>query len=220
VKSAAGLRVVAPPDEGIAFSMHPIIRTIRTIVPPVLVGLQALVLISCEPINPLAVQQPSMSADSLRPSAYTSIYGVHYVTITTTDSSLVTGQQVQATGIPRDYYGNPIMQAPVTWSISPTNVATISATGLITGGSTSGTATVYATADGQTRSMTITNTAKSTTSAPVHMVSITANATQLKVGQSAQVSGVVLPVDGATTAGPPPSQMKAFADAMKDDSGQ
>jgi hypothetical protein len=196
VKSAAGLRVVAPPDEGIAFSMHPIIRTIRTIVPPVLVGLQALVLISCEPINPLAVQQPSMSADSLRPSAYTSIYGVHFVTITTTDSSLVTGQQVQATGIPRDYYGNPIMQAPVTWSISPTNVATISATGLITGGSTSGTATVYATADGQTRSMTITNTAKSTTSAPVHMVSITANATQLKVGQSTQVSGVVRDING------------------------
>ena len=86
------------------------------------------------------------------------LYGVHYVTITTTDSSLTTGQQVQATGIPRDYYGNPIMQAPVTWSISPTNVATISATGLITGGSTSGTATVSATADGQTRSMTITIT--------------------------------------------------------------
>jgi NAD(P)-dependent dehydrogenase (short-subunit alcohol dehydrogenase family) len=33
--------------------------------------------------------------------------------------------------------------------------------------------------------------------------------------RSAQVSGVVLPVDGATTAGPPPNQMKAFAAAMK-----
>jgi len=30
------------------------------------------------------------------------------------------------------------------------------------------------------------------------------------------VSGVVLPVDGATTAGPPPNQMKVFAAAMKD----
>ena len=150
--------------------MHPIIRTIRTIVPPVLVGLQAMVLASCEPAKPLTVQQPSFSADSLDPSRYTSQYGVHYITITTPDSTLTTGQQVQATGIPRDYYGNPIMQAPVTWSISPTNVATISATGLITGGSTSGTATVYATADGQTRSITITNTAKSTTSAPVHKI--------------------------------------------------
>jgi NAD(P)-dependent dehydrogenase (short-subunit alcohol dehydrogenase family) len=33
--------------------------------------------------------------------------------------------------------------------------------------------------------------------------------------RSAQVSGVILPVDGATTAGPPPNQMKAFAAAMK-----
>jgi hypothetical protein len=135
--------------------MQPILRTIRTIVPPVLVGLQALVLISCEPVQPI-LMQPSFSADSTRPSAYTSIYGVHYLTITTTDSSLTTGQKVQATAIPRDYYGNPILQAPVTWAISPTTVATISSTGLITGGSTSGTATVSATADGQTRSMTIT----------------------------------------------------------------
>jgi hypothetical protein len=172
--------------------MLPIIRTIRKIVPPVLVGLQAMVLASCEPVQPLLVQQPSFSADSLDPSRYTSQYGVHYITITTTDSTLTTGQQVQATGIPRDYYGNPLMQAPVSWSISPTNVATISSTGLITGGSTSGTATVSATADGVTRSMTITNTASTSSQsggAPVHMISISANATQLKIGQATQVSG-------------------------------
>jgi NAD(P)-dependent dehydrogenase (short-subunit alcohol dehydrogenase family) len=34
--------------------------------------------------------------------------------------------------------------------------------------------------------------------------------------RAAQVSGVVLPVDGATTAGPPPNQIKAFSAAMKD----
>ncbi|MBV8979416.1 MAG: SDR family oxidoreductase, partial [Acidimicrobiia bacterium] len=34
--------------------------------------------------------------------------------------------------------------------------------------------------------------------------------------RAAQVSGVVLPVDGATTAGPPPNQLKAFTAAMKD----
>jgi hypothetical protein len=184
--------------------MHPIIRTIRTIVPPVLVGLQALVLASCEPVQPLLVQQPAFSADSLNPSRYTSQYGVHYITITTTDSSLTTGQTAQATGIPRDYYGNPIMQAPVTWSISPTNVATISSTGLITGGSTSGTATVSATADGVTRSMTVSVTAKvSTSTAKVHMISISANATQLKIGQSTQVSGVVRDINGTPIANVP-----------------
>jgi hypothetical protein len=186
--------------------MHPIIRTIRTIVPPVLVGLQALVLASCEPVQPLLVQKPSFSADSLDPSKYTSQYGVHYITITTPDSSLTTGQKVQATGIPRDYYGNPITQAPVTWSISPTTVATISSTGLITGGSTSGTATVSATADGVTRSMTITNTATTSSQssgAPVHMITISTNATQLKIGQSTQVSGVVKDVNGTPIANVP-----------------
>jgi NAD(P)-dependent dehydrogenase (short-subunit alcohol dehydrogenase family) len=34
--------------------------------------------------------------------------------------------------------------------------------------------------------------------------------------RAAQVSGVVLPIDGATTAGPPPNQLKAFTAAMKD----
>jgi hypothetical protein len=184
--------------------MHPILRTIRTIVPPVLVGLQALMLTSCEPVQPLLVQQPSFSPDSLRPSAYVSVYGVHYITITTPDSSLTTGQQVQATGIPRLYSGDPVMQAPVTWSISPTNVATISATGLITGGSTSGTATVSATADGVTRSMTITVTATATKpSAPVHMISISINATQIKIGQVTQVSGVVRDIQGTPIANVP-----------------
>jgi len=184
--------------------MHPIIRTIRTIVPPVLVGLQALVLASCEPAQPLLVQQPGLSPDSTRLSAYTSQYGVHYITITTPDSSLTTGQQVQAKAIPRDYYGNAITQAPVTWSISPTNVATISTTGLITGGSTSGTATVSATADGVTRSMSVTVTATGTKpSATVHMITITANASQIKIGQSTQVTGIVKDVNGNQIANVP-----------------
>jgi hypothetical protein len=183
--------------------MQSILRTIRSIVPAALVGLQALVLASCEPVQPLLVQKPSFSPDSTSPSGYTSIYGVHYITITTTDSSLTTGQTVQATAVPRDYYGNPITQAPVTWSISPTTVATISSTGVITGGSTSGTATVSATADGVTRSMNITVAATSTSTAKVHMITITANASQIKIGQSTQVTGVVKDVNGTPIANVP-----------------
>ncbi|HEX7979407.1 MAG TPA: Ig-like domain-containing protein, partial [Gemmatimonadaceae bacterium] len=183
--------------------MHPIIRTIRTLVPPVLVGLQAVMLASCEPVQPLLVQKP-FSPDSLNPSAYVSQYGVHWIQLSMPDSSLTTGQQVQVTGIPRDIPGNAIMQAPITWSITPTNVATISPTGLVTGGSTSGTATISATADGVTRSMTITVTATAPKpSSPVHMITITANASQLKIGQSTQVTGVAKDVNGTPIANVP-----------------
>ena len=85
--------------------MHPIIRTIRTIVPPVLVGLQALVLASCEPVNPRRAAALDVGGQPCVRLRHTSLYGVHYVTITTPDSSLTHGQQVQATGIARDYYG-------------------------------------------------------------------------------------------------------------------
>jgi hypothetical protein len=174
--------------------MHHSPRPLRALLAPAIVGLHALALISCEPTKPL---QPTRSPSDAA-SGYESHYGVHFVTITTTDSSLTTGQQTQATGIPRDYYGNPIPEAPVTWSIDPTRVATISSTGLITGGDSSGTATVSATSDGQTRSMTITVTAKSVTSssAPVHMISITANATSLNVGEVTQVNAVARDVNG------------------------
>jgi hypothetical protein len=168
---------------------------------PAIVGLHALALISCEPTKPL---QPKLSPSDAA-SGYESHHGVHFVTITTTDSSLTTGQQTQTTGIPRDYYGNAIPEAPVTWSIEPTDVATISSTGLITAGATSGTATVSAASDGQTRSMTITVSGTSTSSsgAKIHMISITANATSLDVGEVTQVSGVVRDVNGTPIANVP-----------------
>jgi hypothetical protein len=182
--------------------MHLSPRSLRSLLAPAIVGLHALALVSCESTNPL---QPKLSPSDAA-SRYESQYGVHFVTITTTDSSLTTGQQTQATGIPRGYYGEPILEAPVTWSIAPTDVATIDSTGLITAGDSSGTATVSATSDGQTRSMTITVTGTKTSSssgAPVHMISISANATSLDVGEVTQVSGVVRDVNGTAIANVP-----------------
>jgi hypothetical protein len=172
-------------------------RTFRSVLSPVLVGLQALALASCEPTQPLLVQPPSASRGE-QPNAKASQNGVHFITIATTDSSLAKGQQVQATAVARQADGTPMTQANVAWSISPTTVATISETGLITGGSTAGTATVSATAVGVTSSLTITVAATSatSTSAPVHMVSITANATTLKVGEVTQVTAVARDIQG------------------------
>ena len=174
--------------------MHPIIRTIRTIVPPVLVGLQALVLVSCEPAKST---QPGFSADDTRPN-YT-LTGAEVLTISAPDSSLSFGQQVQVNFVAHDPASGGIRYSPtIKWSVSPTNIATISSTGLVTASSTSGSATVTAFWENTTATIPITvgSVTSSSSGAAVHMITITANATQLKIGQSTQVTGVVKDVNG------------------------
>jgi hypothetical protein len=183
--------------------MHPIIRTIRTIVPPVLVGLQALVLASCEPVQPLLVQQPGFSPDSTKPNYV--LTGSAVLTISASDSSLTPGQQVQVKFVAHDPVSGGLRTSPVIkWSVSPTNMATISSTGLVTGGSTSGSATVSAYWENTTATIPITvGSGTSSSGAKARSITITANATQLKIGQSTQVTGVVKDVNGAPIANVP-----------------
>jgi hypothetical protein len=181
--------------------MHPIIRTIRTIVPPVLVGLQALALTSCEPAKST---QPGFSADSTRPN-YT-LTGAQVLTISAPDSSLTPGQQVQVKFVAHDPASGGIRYTPnIKWSVSPTNMATISSTGLVTAGSTSGSATVTAFWENTTATIPITVGSGTTSSsgAKARTITITANATQLKIGQSTQVTGVVKDVNGTPIANVP-----------------
>jgi hypothetical protein len=142
------------------------------------------------------------------------------VAISASDSSLTTGQQVQANAVVKDQRGDVITTSPVTWSVASHDVAEVSTTGLITGESI-GTTTVSATADGVTRTMEVsvvptsdtapgdTTTAKTDTAKTaslgvgVHMISITANATTLKIGEATQVSGVIRDVNGTPIAGVP-----------------
>jgi hypothetical protein len=178
--------------------------SLRSILQPAFVGLQLIALAACEPVQPLLVENPKFSAEGTRPLGYVSQYNVHFITITTTDSSLVTGQETQASGMPRTEEGVEVPEAPITWSIAPENVATISSSGVITGGSTSGTATVYATSDGVTRSMTISVAAsESRPSAPPHMIIITSDSRTIKIGEVAQVSGVVADDRGVPITGVP-----------------
>jgi hypothetical protein len=182
--------------------MHPIIRTIRTIVPPVLVGLQALVLASCEPAQQLGVQ-PGFSPDSTQPRL--TLTGSQVLTISAPDSSLTPGQQVQVLFDAHDPASGGVRLAPnIVWSISsPANVATIGTKGLITAGTTSGTAIVSATWEKTTATLPITVGTVTKPGAPVRMITITANATQIKIGQSTQVTGVVKDVNGNTIANVP-----------------
>ena len=204
MKSAAGLRVVPPPTKESLLPMHPIIRTIRTIVPPVLVGLQAMVLASCEPTQ---TTRPGFSADSTRPNFV--LTGSAVLSISAPDSSLTPGQKVQVSFVAHDPPSGGLRTSPnIQWSTSNSSIATISSTGLVTAGSVNGSATVSAYWEHTTATIPITvsstGTSTSTTpSAPPHMITITANATQIKIGQSTQVSGVVKDYYGTPIAGIP-----------------
>ena len=141
----------------------------------------------------------------------------HYaksVTINLPDSTLIPGRQMQVSAEVRDQDGLVVSWAPVTWSTDGSGIVSISSTGLITAEEI-GTTTISALSDGvkTTRTLSVdppwddtdsrsdepTAEDKDSTAAPgvaVHMVSISANATTLKVGETTQISGVVRDVDG------------------------
>jgi hypothetical protein len=195
--------------------MRPPQRSYRTIA-PVLFGFQALLLVSCESSSLL----DPLSPDGLTANAERNGRRAASISLAAPDSSLSPGQQVQATATVKDQRGNSFHNVTVTWSTAANDVADVSTTGLVTGGTTLGTTTISATADGLTQTMTVnsvpaaagedttSDAAGDTTSASpdsatttplgaaVHMVSITANATTLKVGEVTQVSGVVRDING------------------------
>jgi hypothetical protein len=128
---------------------------------------------------------------------------------------------VQATALLKDPHGNTIRNLTVSWATGAHNVVDVSSAGVLTGGTTLGTTTITASIDDLTSTMRVSSvpaaaaedttsksTAGDTTSAQpdtttkqpagpaVHMTSITANSTTLKVGEVTQVSGVVRDING------------------------
>src|SRR5207247_1042694 len=70
---------------------------------------------------------------------------------------ILVSKTVQLTATPKDAAGNPLSGRVVTWATSATSVATVSATGLVTG-VTVGTATITATSEGKSGTATVTVT--------------------------------------------------------------
>ena len=122
------------------------------IIAPVFVGLQALVLVSCEPTSTL----DPLSADGLTASEQRG--GKHRaasIALSAPDSSLTPGQQVQATAVVKDQRGNVISNSRVSWAVASREIASVSATGLVTADTSTGSTTISATADNVTRTMTV-----------------------------------------------------------------
>src|SRR5689334_17911803 len=202
--------------------MRPPQRTHR-IIAPVILGLQAFLLMSCESGG---VTDP-LSADGLTPNNLRNGRRVAVIELSARDSSLAPGQQVQARAVVKDPHGNVIRNVSVSWATEAHYIVNVSATGLLTGGMTAGTTTISASLDGITSVMAVsgvsaeaagdttsdvpgdtTSTTADTTSATpdsatttpagpaVHMTSITANATTLKIGEVTQISGIVRDING------------------------
>jgi uncharacterized protein YjdB len=92
---------------------------------------------------------------------------VHMITLTASSTTITIGELTQVTAVPKDVNGTPITGLTITWSSSPSAVATVSSSGMVAGLS-AGSALVYAKADSVTRSIGITviDTASTTTTAP------------------------------------------------------
>src|SRR5207302_1869065 len=70
------------------------------------------------------------------------------VTVSPASQTIQTGGAVQLTATPRDASGTPLSGRTITWASDHTGVATVSATGLVTGAGV-GTATITATSEGK-----------------------------------------------------------------------
>src|SRR5207302_5680846 len=87
------------------------------------------------------------------------------VTVTPAVAGILVGRAVQLTATPKDSLGNPLSGRVVTWASNAPSLASVSATGLVTGGA-AGVATITATSEGKSGTAAITVTAPPPSSGP------------------------------------------------------
>src|SRR5437016_3834674 len=104
------------------------------------------------------------------------------VTVSPTSGSARIGATVQLSGVTKDSAGNLLTRRTVSWMTSNNAVATVSASGMVTGVA-AGSATITATSDGQsgTAAMTVTNV-------PVARVTVTPLIASLLMGATVQLT--------------------------------
>src|SRR5439155_193222 len=95
---------------------------------------------------------------------------VSSVTVTPASANLPVGQTVQLTATPKDANGNPLTGRMVTWSSSNNSVASVTSSGLVSGGA-AGSATITATSEGQSGTAAITVTPVTAAAASVQLTS-------------------------------------------------
>jgi uncharacterized protein YjdB len=112
------------------------------------------------------------------------------VTIAPATASVLVGQTVPLVATPRDAAGNPLTGRAVSWATGSAGVATVSASGVVTGVAAGGPVAITATSEGQSGSAMVTVTVP-----PVATVTVAPAAASVVVGQS--VSLTATPRDAA-----------------------
>src|SRR5207245_20586 len=117
---------------------------------------------SCGAFKLAATSNPGNLSDT----AYVTVAGctapVASVSVSPASATVLAGQAVQLTATPKDANGNPLSGRGVTWSSSNTSVASVNASGLVSG-VVAGSATITATSEGQSGTSAITVTPPSST---------------------------------------------------------
>src|SRR5207245_2863626 len=98
-------------------------------------------------------------------------------------ASIVVGATVQLTATPQDAAGNPLTGRTVTWQTSDGTIATVDATGLVTGKALGGPVTITATSEGKAGTAAIT-----VTPIPVATVAVAPPTASIVVGATVQLS--------------------------------
>src|SRR6185295_2940954 len=117
------------------------------------------------------------------------------VTVSPATASVVAGQTVQLTATPKDANGTALTGRVVTWSSSNTAVASVNASGLVTGGA-AGSATITATSEGKTGTAAIT-----VTIVPVASVTVTPASAGVPAGQTVQLTATPKDANGTPLTG-------------------
>src|SRR5947209_8417761 len=105
-------------------------------------------------------------------------------------ASIVVGATVQLSATPQDAAGNPLTGRTVTWQTSDGTIATVDATGLVTGKAVGGPVTITATSEGKSGTAAVT-----VTPIPVATVAVAPPTASIVVGATVQLSAT--PQDAA-----------------------
>src|SRR6266498_29643 len=119
------------------------------------------------------------------------------VAVSPPTASIQVGQTAQLTATPKDASGNALSGRVVNWTSSNNSVATVSASGLVTG-VTAGSATITATSEGQSGGAAVTVTAAPV---PVASVAVTPATGSIPVGQTLQLTATPKDASGNTLTG-------------------
>src|SRR5213083_1702812 len=112
------------------------------------------------------------------------------VAVSPASASVQVGQTVQLAATPRDANGNPLSGRTITWASGSTAVATVSASGFVTGVA-AGSVTITATSEGQSGTATIT-----VSTVPVASVTVTPATASVQVGQTMQLTATPKDANG------------------------